>query len=124
LNIITNLPEDGSFEVTIKKIKRRRSKLQNRSIHKYFRLMAAALNDSGTTQRELVGKFKKGFELPVTEHMIKDIYRTVAEAMYQVKSTADLSTVDAQEVYKVVDQRFAEITGVSIPWPSDDPPPY
>ena len=99
-------------------IERARTTKQNKSLHKYCQRIADGMNDSGTTHRDLVGSFKEGFSLPVTMHMIKDIFREVGKAMYKKESTADLTTVEIQEVYRVVDQRFSEITGVSAPWPS------
>lgn len=99
-------------------IEKARSTLQNRSLHKYCRTIACLMNESGTTQRTLIGKFKEGFELPVTMHMIKDIFREVGKAMHKKESTRKLTTSEIQEVYEVVDNRFNEITGVSSPWPS------
>ena len=80
--------------------------------------MAIKMNGSGTTQRQLIGSFKDGFELPVTEHMVKDIFREVGNAMFQKKSTADLETTEMSDVYKVVDKRFGEVTGVNCEWPN------
>ena len=110
--------------VTVKKRVKCRTGRQNRSMHKYFSIMAERMNDAGITQRQLIGSFKDGFELPVTEHMVKDIFREVGRAMFRRESTADLTTVEAQEVYQVVDQRFGEVTGVRAEWPSSEPPAY
>jgi hypothetical protein len=76
------------------------------------------MNDAGFTQRQLIGSFKEGFELPVTPVMIKDIFREVGNAMYKKESTTKLTTIEIQKVYQVVDQRFGEITGVREEWPS------
>ena len=56
--------------------------------------------------------------------MIKDIFRAVGLAMFKKASTADLNTVEIQDVYRVVDRRFAEVTAVSSAWPSSEPPAY
>ena len=113
----------GPVEVTfnpIDKPGKRRTLPQNASLHKYCTDLSVKLNGAGFTQRELVGKFKAGFELPVTMEMIKAIFRTVGEAMYGKKSTADLSTIEMMEVYKITDQRFGEITGCRSEWPSTE----
>jgi len=93
---------------------------QNASLHKYCSDLASKMTDSGFTQKELVGSFKNGFVLPVTGEMIKAIFRTVGEAMYRKDSTAKLTTVEMQEVYRVVDMRFGEICGIRLEWPSVD----
>jgi len=107
-----------------KKGKRQRTNLQNASLHKWLTLLAIEMNNAGITQRELIGRFKKGFELPVTMEMLKDVFREVGKAMYHKDSTANLSTTEMVDVHRVVEQRISEITGVFVPWPSDTPPPY
>jgi hypothetical protein len=99
---------------------RQRTTSQNASLHKYCDTMSGKLNDAGYTQRQLVCKFKEGFELPVTMEMIKAIFREVGLAMYEKESTKKLTTTEIKEVYKVVDQRFGEITGCRSEWPSVD----
>lgn len=97
---------------------RQRTISQNKSLHKYCDTIAGKMNDAGLTQRELVGRFREGFELPVTMGMIKDIFREVGKAMFKKESTKDLTTIEVKKVYEVVDQRFGEITGVRAEWPS------
>ncbi len=97
---------------------KRRTLSQNASLHKYCQTIAQKMNDAGYTQRKLVGSFKKGFELPVSEYMVKDIFREVGLAMYQKDSTAKLETTEMSEVYKIVDERFGQVTGVRAEWPS------
>lgn len=84
--------------------------------------MAEGLYEAGYTQKKIFDLFKDGFEVKPTQESFKDIFRTVGHAMYGIESTADLDTVQLQEVYRVVDQRFAELTGVSFPFPSNEPP--
>lgn len=115
------LDKYGPFEMTfspIDKPVKRRTLPQNAALHKYCADISGKMNDAGYTQRQLVGKFKEGFELPVTMEMIKAIFREVGNAMYQKESTAELSTIEIQEVYQVVDQRLGEITGIRAEWPS------
>ena len=113
--------QDGAIQVEFLPIDRPpRSSKQNRSLHLYCQTIAKKMNEAGYTQRQLVGSFKEGFELPVTMEMIKDIFREVGKAMYHKDSTAKLNTVETQEVYRVIDQRFGEITGCRAEWPSID----
>ena len=110
----------GIFDSVEEKQKRQRTISQNASLHKYCSVMAGKMNDAGITQRQLVGSFKEGFELPVTDGMIKDIFREVGNALYKKKSTKDLTTVEIQKVYEITDMRFGEITGCREEWPSMD----
>ena len=110
--------EEGEHEVVIRKKTRKRTLTQNASLHRYTELVAIKMNDGGITQKELIGSFKAGFELPVTCHMIKDVFRAVGLAMFKKESTADLLTTEMQEVYQVVDARFGEVTGVNVEWPN------
>ncbi|HAR38122.1 MAG TPA: hypothetical protein DCS09_05845 [Porphyromonadaceae bacterium] len=115
--------KNGSVEVTFcpaDKPKKGRTWKQNKSLHLYCTTIAEKMNAAGITQRELVGKFRDGFELPVEMHMVKAIFREVGKALYQKESTADLETVEMIKVYEVVDQRFGEIVGIRAEWPSMD----
>ena len=114
--------KEKEFVITISPLTKQRSLSQNASLHKYTTTIAQKMTDAGVSQKKLIGSFKDGFELPVTSHMIKDIFREVGKAMYQKESTADLTTVEISEVYKIVDMRFAEVTGVRAEWPSKNPP--
>ena len=114
----------GEHIIEIRKRTKSRTSKQNRSLHKYLEIVSEKMNDAGVTQRKLSSSLKAGFELPVTPEMIKAIFRLVGKAMYEKDSTAKLSTVEIYEVYKVVDQRLSEVTGVSCEWPSNEPPVY
>lgn len=97
---------------------KQRTLSQNASLHKYCDNLSKMMNEAGFTQNELIGSFKDGFTLPITEHMIKDIFRTVGKAMYKKESTKDLTTTEIQDIYRVVDARFGEVAGVRCEWPS------
>ena len=115
--------KNGAVEVTFcpaEKPKKGRTWKQNKSLHLYCTAIAEKMNAAGITQRELVGKFRDGFELPVEMHMVKAIFREVGKALYQKESTADLETVEMIKVYEVVDQRFGEIVGIRAEWPSSE----
>lgn len=102
--------------------KKNRTALQNSAEHVYFKRRATAMAAAGFTQRSLILTLKEGFELPITEHMIKDIFRGVGRAMFDKDSTSRLTTIETQEVYRATEQRFAELTGIDVPWPSSEPP--
>ena len=97
-----------------------RSKKQNSSLHKYCTDLAHDLDAAGFEQREVIDLFKPAFNIPWTMEAIKNIFREVAKAMYDVKSTAELDTTQIQEVYRVVDARISEITSIRCEWPSEE----
>lgn len=113
-------PHTGNYQVTVGLRKKSRTYLQNRSMHLYFSQLSTAMNDAGYMMR-IVG-FRPDFEIPWTPHAIKDIFRLVGTAMFGIESTTELSTTQIQSVYLAVDQRFAELSGISIEWPKDEPP--
>ena len=93
---------------------------QNNSLHKYCTDLAHDLDAAGFEQREVFEQFKASFTIPFTMEAIKNIFREVAKAMYDVKSTAELNTVQMQKVYRVVDARISEITSIRCEWPSEE----
>ncbi len=109
--------EESPHEVIIRKKTKKRTLSQNAALHRYCELIAIKMNDAGIDQKELVGKFKDGFSLPVSDWMIKDIFRTVGLAKFKKESTADLETKEMSEVYQLVDSRFGEVTGITVAWP-------
>ena len=118
LLVLREAVEEGHHTLSIAKKVRRRTLSQNKALHRYTEIISIKMNDAGITQKELVGSFKEGFELPITEHMIKDIFREVGKAMFKKESTADLTTTEISEVHRVVDLRFSQVCGVDSEWPS------
>ena len=122
-NEITDLPEDGSYEVIIQKIVKHRTGAQNRSLHQYLRLMAIAMQEAGITQRALFSSLKEGFDVDPTMESLKTIVNKVSDNMFG-RSTSKLSTVEIQKLYEAVNAGFGQTVGVSLPWPSNEPPPF
>ena len=120
IKILGQAAEEGQHIVTIRRAKRQRTISQNKSLHLYCEEIAEKLTDGGYTQRKLWDVLKHGFDLPVTMEMVKDVFRSVGKAMFKKESTADLTTIEIQEVYTSVDQGFAETTGCHAEWPSMD----
>ena len=120
IKILGQAAEDGQHMVTIRRAKRQRTISQNKALHLYCEDMAEKLTNGGYTQRKLWEVLKHGFDLPVTMEMVKDVFRSVGKAMFKKDSTADLTTIEIQEVYASVDQGFAETTGCRAEWPSVD----
>lgn len=97
---------------------KKRTTLQNASLHKYLTELSNGLNGAGFEQRATMEQFRSDFDIPWTVACLKDIFRKLGLIMFDKESTADLSTIEIKKVYEVFDLRFNEITGVSIEWPS------
>ena len=97
-----------------------RTKLQNRSLHKYCELLAEELNAGGFDFKEVIERANYQLEVPFTKYLVKDqFWKPIQKAMYNHESTTEPTTKQYMEIYKVMDKRIAELTGVSVPWPVD-----
>jgi len=122
--MLTRAVAVGEHEISIKKRVKQRSIPQNNSLHLWASIISELMNMAGITQKALQLKFKEGWELPITEDFIKSIFRKIGLVMYGKASTADLTTVEMMEVYKLVDERLSQLTAIHVPWPSSKPPTY
>ena len=97
----------------------RRTEQQNKALHVFCRLAAEACNDAGVTQKTLFEA--RSIDVPVSEHSIKDIWKSVQEQMYGKKSTTELTRSEVSQVHEVVMQALGEKLGVSyIEFPSEE----
>lgn len=118
LNTVAELPVNGRYEVIIKKTAKDRTYLQNRSLHLYLRMMALKFNEAGIDQRATWEHFKSGFNIPVTEHFLKEIFQSISYDMVGVAHTSKLTTVQMQQVYEAFDMGMNIKFNISLPWPS------
>ena len=112
----------GEHVVEIRKRVKRRSISQNSALHLWLTMLSEVLNDAGHSQRSLMAQMKLNFDIPITEHFLKEIFKKIVFAMYGKDSTAKLTTKEITEVYLVMDARLRELTGCGVEWPSDSPP--
>lgn len=93
---------------------------QNKALHKYFELLANKLAESGLDMRKVL---KPEVEIPWTKEAVKEcMYKPVMEAMFHVEHTSMLDTRQISQVYEVLNRHTAEKLGISVDWPSDEPP--
>ena len=96
----------------------KRTLTQNKSLHRYFALLAEALNDSGQDMRTTL---KPGIEIPWGSESIKNLmFKPIIKAMFDVDSTKDLDSKQISEAYEVLNRHTAEKLGVSVIWPHDE----
>lgn len=86
---------------------------QNKSLHLAFQQVADTMIEYGLTMNEVF------VDIRPTKEGIKDMFRTIAERKYGVKSTADLTTKQIQETFQDFAKAISEETGEPIYWPSN-----
>jgi len=108
----------GDSEVIIRKAKKgTRTLTQNAAMHKYFDLLAEALNDAGYSVQTVVTA-----PVSFTRETVKEyLWRRIQTAMFpEIISTTDLNKLQVSDVYENLNRVTAEKFGVSIPFPSED----
>ena len=92
-----------------------RTARQNRALHVYLRLLGEALNEAGLDQRAVL---KSNFPIPwSTESAKQNLFSPIMKAMFDIDSTTKLERVQVSQVYDVLNRRFSEKYGISIPFP-------
>ena len=92
-----------------------RTAAQNNSLHLYLTRLAVALNDAGLDMKTVL---KAEVEIPWTQASAKQhLWHPVAQALTGKASSAKASTVELQEIYKVLDRHLSASHGVSVGWP-------
>ena len=96
---------------------KKRTDTQNRSMHRYFALLADALNDAGYNVMQTM---KHDAEIPWNPHLVKELlWRRVQIAMFDIESTTKLNKMQVSDVYEVVNRHLAESVGVSVAFPCE-----
>jgi len=84
-------------------------------MHKYFELLAEALNDAGLDMKTVL---KPEVDIPWTKESVKNhLWRPIQEVMLAKESTAEMDTREPNEIYKVLDRHISEKFGIHIEWP-------
>ena len=142
----------GDFDLDTKHVyeirKQKRSSAQNRAIHKYFCLVADALNDAGYSVHTVLNRRANNVidgELAHADYkcqqsllrvqsalgahssewtatMVKELmWRSFQVALFKERSTTRLSSDDVTVVYRNMDLYLSKSLGIeSIPFPSVD----
>ena len=114
------LVDSGEAELITEIDMTTRTNAQNNSLYKWERMLAKALNDGGIPFGDVVIKLPREFS---QQNIHALIVHPLMAALYPDKtSTAQLSTVEIQDIWMRADKVISERTGVTIPWPSSEPP--
>lgn len=97
---------------------KQRTIAQNRSLHLYFTLLAEELNQAGYDMRRTL---KPGVDIPWGSNTVKEyLWKPIQNAQLMKQSTTELTTKEIDKVYDVLNRHLGEITGVSVPFPSEE----
>ena len=98
------------------KVPVQRSKKQNRSLHKLFTRLSDDLNTLGLDMKIIL---KPSYQIWWTKDSVKEhLWKPLQEAMYQKKSTTELTTAEVSKVYEQLAKIIGEKHGVEIEFPS------
>ena len=98
---------------------KKRTPIQNNSLHRYCELVATALNDAGLNIEEVLQHFT--MELDWDKNTVKDIiWRTAQKRMLRKISTTELNKhEDITRVWEACNRFLAKLGVESIPFPHD-----
>lgn len=103
--------------MTPEELLKKRTLRQNRALHKFFTLLAEEFNDNGLDMRKVL---KPEVDIPWTAESVKNhMWRPLQDAMYDKKSTTELTTLELTRVYEVLN-RFTAKNGIHVPFPSEE----
>lgn len=89
---------------------------QNKSLHKYFSLLAEELNNAGLDMKHVLT-----VDIPWTPENIKEwIWKPVQKAQLVKESTTELTTAEVNKVYETVNRLMGDKFGIHVPFPSDE----
>jgi len=95
-----------------------RTPRQNSSLHLYFRQLAEELNLAGLDMRKVL---KPTIAIPWSEASIKSfLWKPIQEAMFNKKSTTELTTAEVNKVFEVLDRHLLEKFDVNVAFPSQE----
>jgi hypothetical protein len=118
IEIAKTLKDCDHVHITIKPLRSKRTLSQNNAIHKWCEMMAECLNDGGFTYAHFIELINsKGVEVPWDMDKVKLSWQIMQQAMIGHDKTSKLETHEVSKVYEVVNRRFAELAGVSLPFP-------
>lgn len=107
------LDRDKVYEVIEKKTDKR-TIVQNSAMHKYFSLVAEALNDAGLDMKQVIKADVEWSMFSVKEYM----WKAIQKAILGKESTTLLKKDEIDSVYLNMNRLTASKFGIDIPFPS------
>lgn len=98
---------------------KQRTRQQNKALWKYLTLLAEAMDDAGLDMREAISVPIQ----PTKDNVKSEMWDRVMTALYpDIDSSTKLSTTKIQDVYENLNRFTGQKFGISIDWPSSEPP--
>lgn len=89
---------------------------QNRSLHKWFSLLADELNNVGLDQRRVL---KESVMIPWSPEAIKErIFKPILEIQTTKKSTTEMTTKEIDLIFDTINRHLGEKFGLHVAFPS------
>ena len=112
-DVMTPLDADKVYEVIEKKTDKR-TIIQNSAMHKYFSLVAEALNDAGLDMKQVIKADVEWSMFSVKEYM----WKAIQKAILGKESTTLLKKDEIDDVYLNMNRLTAQKFGIDIEFPS------
>lgn len=110
--------EPETYCMTNEEIKRRTLK-QNSALWKYLTLLAEEMDGAGLDMREAISVPIQ----PTKDNVKSEMWDRVQMALFpEIDSSRKLSTRQIQQVYENMNRFTAQKFGISVEWPSEEPP--
>lgn len=91
------------------------------ALHKWFKLIAEALNDGGLTLKPFLEKVDYRMDIPWTDTMVKEVlYKPILERQTNKESTTKMTPRQALEVEKALEWWLSTHTGVYVEFPHEE----
>ena len=105
----------GVKQYEIKSAPESRTTSQNSALHLYLTMLEEECRNMGATMDMII---KKPQQLPITRHLLKDLFRLYGKTMFGKDSTSKLEKNEFSEVLMTFQKVVAERLGLSLPFPS------
>ncbi len=107
--------------LTIKvSVGKQRTSLQNRSLYKYFTLLAIALNSAGYSVRRVM-EMRPKLDIDWNKDLVKEnLWAPIQEAIIGTESTKDADRKGYTVVYETLNRFTCDNFGIGVPWPCKD----
>jgi len=98
---------------------KKRSLLQNASLHLYFTLLAEELTGAGYNLKETLENIR--LDIPVTPISVKEnIFKPVLKAMTGKDSTTQMTTGEITTIWEALNLALGTRMGIHVPFPSQE----
>jgi len=114
-DVMIPLDADKVYEV-IEKRTDKRTIVQNSAMHKYFSLVATALNDAGLDMKQVIKADVEWSMFSVKEYM----WKAIQKAILGKDSTTLLKKNEIDDVYLNMNRLTASKFGIDIDFPSEE----